>query len=403
MVRVSLGLLTGTAGYILPFSAASTVLLPARIAEIDPDNKVRLLAILIGAAAVVALVSNVLFGALSDLTRSRLGARTPWILAGSVGTALLMIPVSHAESFGPLLIWWCLAVIPLNATVASVNAILPDRVPLERRATVSAVIGVAILLGTANGAIVGAVFLDNTQLGLQIVGALFVALAVLAVVLAPDYSNTGSPENRSGNGLDLRGLTASFRFPRRVPDFYFALWGRLLLVLGYFMVNGFQLYIFTDYIGLDEDATARAIGLNSIIFLVTALLGAAVAGPLSDRLKRRKIFVIGASVLAVIAIAVPFAVPQTIGMVGFALVGGVAFGVYYAVDAALMSEVLPNQDSRARDLGILNTATTGGQVLAPAASAVLVGIGIGFAPVFVGAMVACALGAVLVRPIKSVK
>ena len=56
MVRVSLGLLIGTSGYILPFSAASTVLLPARIAAIDPDNKVRLLAILIGAAAVVALV-----------------------------------------------------------------------------------------------------------------------------------------------------------------------------------------------------------------------------------------------------------------------------------------------------------------------------------------------------------
>ena len=45
------------------------------------------------------------------------------------------------------------------------------------------------------------------------------------------------------------------------------------------MVNGFQLYIFTDYIGLNEDATARAIGLNSIIFLLTALAGAAVAGP----------------------------------------------------------------------------------------------------------------------------
>ena len=58
-------------------------------------------------------------------------------------------------------------------------------------------------------------------------------------------------------------------------------------------------------------------------------------------------------------------------MLGFATVGGLAFGIYYAVDAALMSEVLPSSESRARDLGILNMANTGGQVLAPAASSLL--------------------------------
>jgi MFS family permease len=399
LVRIGAGLLIGTMAYVLPYSATSTVLLPARIAEQYPDDKVALLAVLTGAAAVVALLANVVFGALSDLTRSRFGARTPWIVGGAVVTALLLIPVARAGTFPELLLWWCLGAAALNATVAALAAILPDRVPVERRATLSAVIGVGILLGSALGAVTGAVFLDDPELGLLVVAVLLVVLAVAAVLVAPDHGNVG----QAGRGPDLRALADSFHLPRHAPDFYWALWGRLSLVLGYFMINGFQLYIFTDYVGLDAEATARAIGVTSVLFLITALVGSVVAGPLSDRLRRRKAFVIGSSALAMAAVAIPLSLPTTAGMYGFSVVGGLAFGVYYAVDAALMSEVLPAQESHARDLGILNMANTGGQVLAPAASSLLVGLGLGFVPVFVGALVAGALGAACIPPIRSVR
>ena len=399
LVRVAIGLFLGTVGYMLPFSAASTVLLPARIADLDPQSKVGLLAVLTAAAAVAGLIANVVFGALSDRTRTRLGARTPWILGGALVTALLMVPISRAGTFGELLVWWCLAAAALNATLATLSAILPDRVPVARRATVSAVIGVAILLGSALGALTGAAFLDDTELGIQVTAVLLLVLTVTAVLVAPDSDNRAA----AGERFDVRALTAMVRFPRGAPDFYWALWGRLLLVLGYFMINGFQLYIFTDYVGLDAEATARALSTNSVVFLLTALAGSALAGPLSDRMERRKAFVVGASLLATTAVAIPFFVATTDGMLGFATVGGLAFGIYYAVDAALMSEVLPSSESRARDLGILNVANTGGQVLAPAASGLLVGLGVGFAPVFLGAIVMGAVGAAFVWPIRSVR
>ncbi len=399
LVRVGAGLLVGTVGYVAPYSAAATVLLPARIADLHPDDKIALLALLTGAAAVASLVANVLFGALSDLTRTRFGARTPWIVGGAVATALLMVPISRAGTFGELLLWWCLAAATLNATVAALAAILPDRVPVTRRATLSAVIGVGVLIGSALGAVTGAVFLGDPGRGIQVTAVLLVALSVAAVLVAPDSDNRAVP----GGRLDVRGLAGTFRFPRAAPDFYWALWGRLSLVLGYFMVYGFQLYIFTDHVGLDEEATARAIGLTSVVFLITALAGSAVAGPASDRLARRKSFVIGASLLAMASVAIPMLVPTTTGMVAFSAVGGLAFGIYYAVDAALMSEVLPSSESRARDLGILNMANTGGQVLAPAASSALVGLGVGFLPVFAGAMVMAAVGAACVTPIRSVR
>jgi MFS family permease len=399
MIRVGIAMMVGTVAYILPFSAGSAILLPARIAATNPDDKVQLLAVLTAVAAIVAMISAVIFGTLSDHTRSRFGARSPWIIAGAISTAILLIPVSLAGSFGWLAFWWCLAVLGINATGASVAAILPDRVPHHRRATIAALIGVGLLLGTAVGTVVASLFVENITLGFQITGALFVVLAVATVLIAPDYSNADASRQR----VNLSEVAASFRMPRHAPDFYLVLWGRLLLVLGYFMINSFQLYIFTDYVGMTEADAAAAVRLNSLIFLGTALVGAALAGPISDRLRRRRLPVILASLLAGAAAAAPMFSATHTGMLWFAVLGGIAFGSYYAVDAALTSEVLPSADSRARDLGILNIANTGGQALAPLASAALVAVGVGFFPVFIGAVAFCAVSALFIAPIKSVR
>jgi MFS family permease len=399
MIRVGIAMLLGTVAYILPFSAGSAILIHARIASTNPDDKVQLLALLTAIAAIVAMVSAVIFGTFSDHTRTRFGARSPWIIGGAIATALILIPASYADSFSSLALWWCLAVAALNATAASVAAILPDRVPHHRRATVAALIGIGLLLGTAVGTVVGSLFIENISMGFQVAGGLFVILALATVVIAPDFSNVGVTRER----MRLSEVAASFRFPRAARDFYLVLWGRLLLVLGYFMINSFQLYIFTDYVGMTEADAAAAVRLNSLIFLGTALVGAAIAGPLSDRLKRRKLPVILASMLAVAAGAAPMFSATHTGMLWFAVLGGLAFGSYYAVDAALTSEVLPSAESRARDLGILNIANTGGQALAPVASAALVALGVGFFPVFIGAMAFCAVSALFITPIKSVR
>src|SRR3712207_5407761 len=207
----------------------------------------------------------------------------------------------------------------------------------------------------------------------------------------------------AASNADAHILKASFQLPRNAPDFYWALFGRLAVVLGYFMVNGFQFYILTDYVGLSDDRAAQVVGINAVIFLITAIIGILAAGPASDRLQVRKPFVIAGSVIAMTAVVPPLLSSSVTAMHVFAVIGGLAFGSYFSVDAALVSEVLPDEESRARDLGIQNMANTGGQVLAPGASAALVALGVGFGPVFVAAIVVMAAGALLVVPIKSVR
>lgn len=134
---------------------------------------------------------------------------------------------------------------------------------------------------------------------------------------------------------------------------------------------------------------------------VTALLPMSVAGSWSDRLGRRKIFVNAASVGMAVSLLLPALAPNIAGMLAYAFLAGLSFGVYIAVDTALMSEVLPPQDAAATHLGILNIAATLPQVLGPGiASAALLALGGGdsYEPLFVVAALLAVLGAVAITP-----
>ena len=53
-------------------------------------------------------------------------------------------------------------------------------------------------------------------------------------------------------------------------------------------------------------------------------------------------------------------------------IAGLGFGMFQAVDTALMSEVLPSAKSFAKDLGVVNIAATLPQTLAPGVAGLIV-------------------------------
>lgn len=96
--------------------------------------------------------------------------------------------------------------------------------------------------------------------------------------------------------------------------------------------------------------------------------------------------------------------PSMTGMIIMSIVNGVGFGLYMSVDAALMTEVLPNEGTSAgKDLGILNVATNIPQALSAPIAAVIIGSLGGYPVLFVFAIVFAVLGAVAIAPIKSVR
>ena len=77
-------------------------------------------------------------------------------------------------------------------------------------------------------------------------------------------------------------------------------------------------------------------------------------------------------------------------------------GAYNAVDQALNVAVLPNPNSAAKDLGIINMANTLGQVFGPMIAAVAIST-MGYRSIFPVETSICVLGGLLILAIKKVK
>jgi hypothetical protein len=80
-----------------------------------------------------------------------------------------------------------------------------------------------------------------------------------------------------------------------------------------------------------------------------------------------------------------------------------AFGVYLAVDQALIVRVLPLGDNAGRDLGIMNIANAGPQIIAPVLAGAVVGASGDYQVVFVIMIVSTALGAASTAFIKGAR
>ncbi|GHD01160.1 MFS transporter [Streptomyces violarus] len=384
-------------GWMLPVAVSGT-LIPALLTEIDPAQKVTLYGTLTSIGAAVSLIANIFFGALSDRTRSRFGSRSPWILAGGLIAAVTLVTLSVATTFWAVLLGWTVFQLGLNAFLSSLVAVTPDRVAPERRGTISTVTAFGVLLAQSLGSVVGAAFLSEARTGLRVAPWLLAFAAVAFVVLAPDRPNIGVARAP----LSARTLLRTFAVPMD-RDFLCALFGRFLLLLAYLLVLLYQLFILTDYLHLSEGRAASLIATIGIIGAVTSGGAAAVSGPLSDKLGRRKILVVLSSVLIALAAVVPAVFPSVAGLLVFMAVGGVAYGIYNAVDAALMTEVLPSDDDHGKDMGVLNVANTGSQVLAPVVASLILGAGLGYRGLFVTSSVLALASCLFILPINRVR
>ncbi|MFG2562864.1 MFS transporter [Streptomyces sp. NPDC048496] len=380
--------------WMLPFHATTT-LLQALLDELDDDTKLQRYAVMATAGAITAMCANVAFGLLSDRTRSRFGRRNPWILTGSVGTTLAIFGLSFTQSFPVLLTLWILLQISLNAVVAPLGAILPDRVPPVVLGKASSWIGVGQLLGSSLSAIVAGTLITVPAQGMRWVAGLVVLGGLLVFFAAPDRPSTALPVEPFSARKLVRTLLP------RDPDFLWALIGRLLTLLGLSLVMVYQLYVLTDHLGLSSARAGSVIAIAGVATALTAGVAIAVCGPLSDRLRRRKVFVLlSAGTAAVSVLPLAFS-PSLWAFFTFAVVGALGYGSFVAVDQVVMAEVLPDQEHRAKDLGILNIANTLPQVLAPVIAAAVVPL-LGYPGLFLLAAAIATAGGLCIIPIRRV-
>ena len=192
--------------------------------------------------------------------------------------------------------------------------------------------------------------------------------------------------------------------PRDSPDFAWAFASRFLLVTGYAFLVTYQAYYLLAQVGIRKDDVAHTIFVGTALQSAALVVTALVTGKLSDHFGRRKIFVGAAAVVYGLALFVVAGAPDVQGYVIGMAVGGLGFGVYMAVDVALVVDVLPDRDQAGKDLGVLNIAGALPFSLAPAIAPLILHLGGGSYGVLFTVAGGCAIaGAAAVLPIKAVR
>ncbi len=395
------GISLANLGMWTAFFGPLQVLLPEQVGLLAPDAKETALAWVTGAGAACSTLGTPLAGALSDRTTGRFGRRRPWILAGAILGGLGLVVLGRQDGVLGVLVGWSFVQAALSCLNATLLAAVPDHVPVRQRGAVSGWIGVPQSAGVVVAVLLVTVVVTGIAPGYTLLGALTVLCVLPFALLAPDppLPRQARP---SWSGF-TRGLWVS---PRRHPDFGWAWLTRFLMQTGNAVFTLYLLYFLTDAVGYEElfPGSSAADGLLVLIAVYTAAVVATTvpAGLVSDRIGRRRGMVCLSGVVSAVPAFLVAAFPTWPMSLVCAVVLGVGFGVYLSVDNALVTEVLPNAGGRAKDLGIVNIASAGPQVIAPAlAGPIVVHLG-GYPVLYTVCGLLSLLGAVLVWRIRGV-
>ncbi|CED92122.1 MAG: MFS transporter [Actinomyces succiniciruminis] len=348
------------------------------------------------------LFAQPIVGVLSDRWRSRWGRRAFWIVAGAVAGAAFMIGLRYSTTILMLTVFWTTAQVSLNFMQGPLSTTVADRVPAEKTGTVSGLSGIGMMAGFTGGSVVAGILMNSMGLDAYFVFAVAVVVgALIFVTFAKD---------RSSKDLELRefdwiAFFKGFLIPLRDHDFRWVWIARFMMFFGYTAVTNYNLYIIQSHLRPAHTAAEA----NTIVATLSAaalpvqLLMLAFAGKLSDKVKRRKPFVIGASLVIALDMLVPLVVPTLPLYFFFYILLAAAYGMYMAVDVALFIDVLPDPNAAGRDLGVANVASNIGQMLAPFVAGKLVAHTGGYSAIFITAVIAVAISAAAIIPVRKVK
>ncbi len=357
-----------------------------------------------GVGALFALFANPLAGRLSDRTTSRFGMRRPWVLGGAIVGLGGFLLIGVATSIWVVLAAWCLVQTALNAMLAAANATLPDQVPVASRGRVSGIVGITTPLGILAGSFV-VNFLPGDVERFVVPGVIALVLAVLFVLVLRDRRLTEKPAQRFTVGQ----FFGSFVFnPRKHRDFGWTWLTKFFVMFGYAGVATFLPRYLTESFHLAEQDVIGIILLSNLAATAAMVISSPLGGILSDRFGKRRPFVAIAGAIMVVGLLVLAFAPNTTAIIIGQAIIGLGAGSFFSVDLALATQVLPNPEDTAKDLGVLNIANALPQSIAPAIAPLIIAAGSatalgGYTTWYLFGAVVAAAGAVLVYRIKGVK
>jgi MFS family permease len=361
----------------------------------------RSLALVVGAGSLVSLVGNPIVGRLSDRTSSRFGMRRPWMVGGLAGGTLGVLVVAVAPNVGVVVLGWCIAQLFFNAVLAVHVAVLPDQVPSAQRGAVSGVLGICLPLASVGATFVVKVFNGHELAMFLLPCAVGGAFILVFAATLHDRHRPPAPRGR----WTVRELVGTFYVnPRRSPDFAWAFLSRFLLVMAYAFLTTYEVYFLLEELHRPEADIPDLVFIGTLAQSSAVVAASLLGGRLSDRVGRRKVFVVAAALVYALAMMLLATADGFTQFVVAVALSGLGFGLYFAVDLALVADVLPDPNNTAKDLGVFNYAGALPFTIAPALAPGILAIGGGSYGFLYGVAALCAgAGAFAVLPVRAVR
>lgn len=385
------------------WGAMLLLVLPDRVEQlVGSREKDRVLAVVTSVGALVASATQILFGAISDRSRHRMGRRRPYLIVGTVLTTIALFLFPSAQTAWALLGAYIAIQFLLNVANGPYQALIPDLIPWQYHGTASAWMGVCTLLGRIGGPFAASLLL-TTPLGLFWLMVLFAVLLNLFMLVNVFLVRE---EPYQGDTPSIwQTIASSYRVPLKpYPSFVWLMVSRLAIMMGIYTVNFCLLYYLRDTLGYREEAF-RLITEFMVISTVTGVLGTLPSGKLADRYSKRLILAI--SCLICFIAGAGFLMATDLRWVYLAVaIFGAGFGVFQAVDWALACNLLP-REAPAKYMGVWGIADTLPQVVAPLLAGPIAyfvnnqaGMGVGYRALMVLAMVYWLWGTIVIRNIR---
>ncbi|WP_207455300.1 MFS transporter [Herbiconiux sp. SYSU D00978] len=393
-------------GVFVAFITPLAISLAIRVQELAPGHE-EYLGYITGAGAFVVMLTSPFFGVFSDRTRTRIGRRRPWMIAGMFVGVISLFVMALAPTVPVLGLGWILAQLGWGQVLSNLQISTADRLPESQRGKVAGLTGFATQIAPVFGVIIAGSFTTQNVLLFILPGIVGVVFVTLFVTLVHEDDSRG---NTFGDKLNAVTLLGKYLYnPRRYPDFSWNWLGRFLFYFGLTLNTTFTAFFFASKLGVAVTDVAGLIGTLGAVGILAVTVGAIGGGFLSDRLRRRRLFVLaGGAVFAAGAVLMAFAPDLPLLFVG-SLLTSVGIGAFSAVDQALLLDVLPERDTDAgRFMGITGFATSIPQAVAPLIAPLFLAIGAvgdakNYTLLYVVAAAITLLGGLVVLRIKSVR